>query len=213
MGQMLRGRVRAQPWMGLIVAAAFHGSTALATEMATLPAPVPTINGTAPARPTEAWVRFCQQQPRECQLNPAEPALITLTPEIWQTLITANVHVNSTIMSRSDMAHWGVEDRWDYPDDGFGDCEDYQLLKRRLLVQAGLPRRAMRMTVVIGDGGTGHAVMIARTDRGDFVLDNKRDAVLPWTETGYIYVKQEGVDGFAWASLGGRVSPIATANR
>jgi predicted transglutaminase-like cysteine proteinase len=111
------------------------------------------------------------------------------------------------------MAHWGVEDRWDYPDDGFGDCEDYQLLKRRLLVQAGLPRRAMRMTVVIGDGGTGHAVMIARTDRGDFVLDNKRDAVLPWTETGYIYVKQEGVDGFAWASLGGRVSPIATANR
>jgi predicted transglutaminase-like cysteine proteinase len=116
-------------------------------------------------------------------------------------------------MSRSDMAHWGVEDRWDYPDDGFGDCEDYQLLKRRLLVQAGLPRRAMRMTVVIDHEGTGHAVMIARTDRGDFVLDNKRDAVLPWTETGYIFIKQEGADGLAWAWLGGRTSPVATANR
>lgn len=213
MGQRLRGRGRAQLWIGLVIAAALHGSTPLACQTATLPVPGPTIDGTAPARPTEAWVRFCQQQPRECEVNSAEPALIMLTPEIWQVLISANVHVNSTIKPRSDMAHWGVEDRWDYPDDGFGDCEDYQLLKRKLLVQAGLPRRAMPMTVVIDHEGTGHAVMMARTDRGDFVLDNMRDAVLPWTETGYIFIKQEGADGLAWAWLGGRTSPVATANR
>jgi predicted transglutaminase-like cysteine proteinase len=39
--------------------------------------------------------------------------------------------------------------RGNLAEDGFGDCEDYQLLKRHLLAEAGLPRRAMRMTVVV----------------------------------------------------------------
>ena len=38
------------------------------------------------------------------------------------------------------MEHWGVVERWSYPDDGYGDCEDYVLLKRRMLMQAGWPR-------------------------------------------------------------------------
>src|SRR3712207_7197474 len=45
--------------------------------------------------------------------------------------------------------------------------EDIQLLKRRMLTEAGLPQRAMRMTVVIDEQGAGHAVMMVRTDRGD----------------------------------------------
>jgi predicted transglutaminase-like cysteine proteinase len=52
--------------------------------------------------------------------------------------------------------HWGVEDRWDFAEDGYGDCEDYQLIKRRELVKAGLPRRAFRMTVVNDEVGDGH---------------------------------------------------------
>jgi predicted transglutaminase-like cysteine proteinase len=51
-----------------------------------------------------------------------------------------------------------------------------------------------------------------RTDRGDFILDNKTSAVLPWNKTGYIFVKREGQDGTAWVSLGGVLSPVATAN-
>jgi len=70
------------------------------------------------------------------------------------------------------------------------------------------------MTVVIDDIGEGHAVMMVRTDRGDFILDNKRNAVLPWNQTGYTYVKREGDAGIAWASLGGVVtSPVTTAGR
>ena len=60
----------------------------------------------------------------------------------------------------SDRDHWGVADRWDYPDDGAGDCEDIQLLKRKLLSAAGLPRRALRMTVVYDEHQTGHAVLM-----------------------------------------------------
>jgi predicted transglutaminase-like cysteine proteinase len=71
----------------------------------------------------------------------------------------------------------------------------------------------MRITVVLDEKREGHAVLMVRTDRGDFILDNKVQSVLPWHQTGYVFVKREGQDGLAWASLGGAMSPIATANR
>src|SRR3712207_8819317 len=88
--------------------------------------------------------------------------------------------------------------------------EDIQLLKRRMFTEAGLPQRAMRMTVVIDEQGAGHAVMMVRADRGDYMLDNKRKAVLSWQETGYRYVKREGSDSSAWVWLGNQAAPILT---
>jgi predicted transglutaminase-like cysteine proteinase len=163
------------------------------------------------AGPTWAWIRFCNQQPLECSVDPSEPATIVLTQEIWAALRDVNRHVNSTIVAVSDQDHWGEADRWDYPDDGLGDCEDMQLLKRRLLIEMGLPRRALRMTVVIDEQGAGHAVLRVLTDRGDLILDNKRDDVLPWQQTGYLYVKGEGTDSAAWVWFGDQVAPIVTA--
>ena len=138
------------------------------------------------------WIRFCEQNPAECAVDPDEPATIDLTAKHWQTLNRINQQVNGAIKAKTDKDHWGVEDIWDLAEDGAGDCEDYQLLKRRLLVEAGFPRRALRMTVVLDEGGDGHAVMMVRTDRGDFILDNKRHAILPWHRTGYPYIKREG---------------------
>lgn len=54
---------------------------------------------------------------------------------------------------------------------------------------------------------------MVRTDRGDFILDDKRDVILPWAKADYVYVKREGSDSASWTWLGGRTSPIATANR
>jgi hypothetical protein len=62
--------------------------------------------------------------------------------------------------------------------------------------------------VVFDDVGEGHAVLMALTDRGEFILDNKRDAVLPWNETRYTYLKREGSDGQTWVSLVGRLAPV-----
>jgi predicted transglutaminase-like cysteine proteinase len=87
------------------------------------------------------------------------------------------------------------------PTDGMGDCEDYQLLKRKLLVEAGLPRRAMRMTVVIDDIDEGHAVLTVRTGAGDLILDNKVDAVLPWHEVKYEFIKRESSRSAEWLFL------------
>jgi hypothetical protein len=41
------------------------------------------------------------------------------------------------------MEHWGVIEQWDYPADGKGDCEDYALFKRKILVDEGFPRQAL----------------------------------------------------------------------
>jgi predicted transglutaminase-like cysteine proteinase len=165
------------------------------------------------ARPTIGWVRFCEHSPEECAVDLSEPATIELAPKVWQTLVRINRQVNGSIKAAADKDHWGVEDRWDYPEDGVGDCEDFQLLKRKLLAEAGLPRRAMRMTVVIDAEGDGHAVLTVRTDGGDLILDNKRDAVLAWNETGYEFIKREGSDTKAWVALGGEPARTVVASR
>ena len=165
------------------------------------------------AGPTPAWIAFCAQMPEECAYDASEPARIVLDQTTWKAIVEINERVNDTIIPVTDQDHWGVADRWDYPDDGLGDCEDIQLLKRRMLTEKGLPHRALRMTVVIDELGAGHAVLMARTDRGDFILDNKRKAVLPWRETGYRYVKREGSDNAAWVWLGNQAAPIVTATK
>jgi predicted transglutaminase-like cysteine proteinase len=188
------------------------GVAAQAQTLASLPAAQP-IEKNGTARPVLGWVKFCERHPEECRVDTTEAAVVTVTPQVWRSIVAVNRRVNARIKPLTDKEHWGVVDSWDFPDDGLGDCEDYQLLKRKLLVDQGLSRRAMRMTVVIDDQGEGHAVLMVRTDRGDFILDNKTSAVLPWNQTGYVFVKREGQDNSTWASLGGLASPVTTANR
>jgi predicted transglutaminase-like cysteine proteinase len=69
------------------------------------------------------------------------------------------------------------------------------------------------MTVVTDKERAGHADMMVRTTRGDFILAKTRNAILPWHKTGYVYIKREGNDGTASASLGGRTPPTTIGNR
>ncbi|WP_279359180.1 transglutaminase-like cysteine peptidase [Methylobacterium indicum] len=200
--------------------AAFAAVTLLASvtgagsqTLAALPAVTIPAAPVGEARPVPAWTEFCARYARECAVDTSEPTEVTLTPRLWHTVTTVNRQVNTSLRAVTDQEHWGVPDRWDLAEDGSGDCEDFQLLKRKLLAQAGLPRRAMRMTVVIDEKGEGHAVLMLRTDRGDFVLDNKTSAVLPWHKTGYTYIKREADEAMRWVSLGRAVSPVVTANR
>ena len=110
----------------------------------------------------------------------------------------------------TDMDHWGVVERWNYPDDGYGDCEDYVLHKRKMLMQAGWPREALLITVVRDRNGDGHAILTVKTDKGEFILDNQTDEILLWSETGYRFVKRQSqADPNIWIALG----DTATARR
>lgn len=186
-------------------------SGASAQTIVSLPAPSEERPTSGNAKPTPAYLDFCHRLPAECVVDLSEPPTLELTLRIWRDLIAVNDEVNQRIKPMTDWEHWGVWDRWDFPDDGFGDCEDFQLLKRKILVDHGLPRRPMRMTVVLDGDGNGHAVLMVRTDRGDLILDNQRQAILPWKDTGYVYLKRESASGDGWVSLEAGASPSATA--
>lgn len=206
----LRGTVIAA--LALVGAVLAMQGPAQAQILASLPAE-PGIVAKMEARPIAAWVTFCEGYAAECAVDRTEATRISLTPAIWNTIVSVNRRINKAVQPMTDMDHLHVADRWDLAEDGIGDCEDYQLLKRHILAEAGLPRRAMRMTVVIDEKGEGHAVLTLITDRGDLILDNKTDAILPWHRTGYVFIKRESQDNVAWVSLGGATSPATTANR
>ena len=161
------------------------------------------------------WIDFCASYKGECATTPTTPRDIVLTPRAFKDLARVNKWVNDTIKPMTDMEHWGVIERWSYPDDGYGDCEDYVLLKRRLLMQAGWPREALLITVVRDKKDEGHAVLTVKTDRGEFILDNQVGDILQWSETGYRFVKRQSQhDPNVWVSLGDpRPAPPTVAAR
>lgn len=179
-----------------------HIPNALAQQKAVTPSVLGGEKTSGTAQPPYGWVDFCKRHAKECEVDIAEPKTIILTEKIWNLLIAVNIKTNKDIEHQSDMDHWGIVDRWDLAEDGKGDTEDYVNLKKRRLVDAGLPRRALLTTVVIDDKNDGHAVLTVRTDRGDFILDNNRNKILRWDQTGYTYIKRESQDKSAWVGLG-----------
>lgn len=208
-------RLRSLAGAALAVVLVF-GSTGSAQAQSAPGIPVASAPATAvgEARAPYAWVDFCKRMPAECRLDTREADRIELNAKSWKAIVAINGKVNREIEPVTDEEHWGVVDHWDIPTDGKGDCEDYVLLKRKRLAEAGLPRRAMLVTVVIDEENAGHAVLMIRTDKGDFILDNKRNAILPWNQTGYVYVKRESQYQTGWTSLGGQQSPtVASVQR
>jgi predicted transglutaminase-like cysteine proteinase len=166
----------------------------------------------AGARAPIGWLEFCSEYAPECETKPLEPRDVVLTTKAWKDLARINKWVNETIRPITDLEHWGVVERWNYPDDGYGDCEDYVLLKRRMLMAAGWPRQALLITVVRDKRGDGHAVLTVKTDKGEFILDNQEDEVLLWSETGYRYVKRQSqTDPNVWVGLGDTRPALSTA--
>jgi predicted transglutaminase-like cysteine proteinase len=159
------------------------------------------------------WVDFCADNPKDCSAGPTQPRDIVMTQPAWKDLVRVNRWVNETIKPMTDQEHWGVIERWSYPTDGYGDCEDYVLLKRKMLIEAGWPREALLITVVRDKKGDGHAVLTVKTDKGEFILDNQNESVLAWHETGYRFVKRQSqADQNMWVALGDTRPNVATAS-
>jgi predicted transglutaminase-like cysteine proteinase len=153
------------------------------------------------------WVDFCQRYRDECANGGAPSRNIVLTSKALKRIQKINAWVNKSIQPVSDIDHWGLVDQWDYPTDGKGDCEDYVLLKRKMLIEEGFPRQALLVTVVKEKNGDGHAVLTIKTSRGEFALDNLSDEVLPWTSAPYRFVKRQSQeDPNVWVAVGAPTS-------
>ena len=160
------------------------------------------------------WVDFCARYAGECPNNDLSVEDIDLTTKNYKLIERINRWVNASIEPVSDMEHWGVVDQWDLPNDGKGDCEDYALLKRKMLIEEGLPRQALLLTVVRDKHNEGHAILTIKTNRGEFVLDNLHNEVKPWTATGYRFVKRQSQPNpNVWVSIGDPASAPYTASR
>lgn len=88
--------------------------------------------------------------------------------------IALQVHnkVNSETIYRSDWLQYGVPEFWESAGK-FGDCEDYALLKRKMLIDAGFDRDKIHLCTCFVDGA-GHCVLLVETDRGNYILDNNQ---------------------------------------
>ena len=147
-------------------------------------------------------LEFCRRLPAECRSSRDVIEKVALTDQKWQELVEVNAHFNAAIIPVTDMEHLGVAEDWSFPDNGYGDCEDFALAKRRELIHRGWHPSALLMTVVREADGAGHAVLMVRTDRGDLVLDNQDPMIRLWTETAYQFVKRQAQNNPAhWVSI------------
>jgi predicted transglutaminase-like cysteine proteinase len=151
--------------------------------------------------PPIGYVNFCQQHQADCRASGRYADRLQLTSAKRRELEQVNRYVNKTVSPVTDLDLYGKVEVWTYPD-GKGDCEDYVLLKRRMLIERGWPESTLLITVVRDENNEGHAVLTARTDVGDLVLDNKRQQILRWSDTPYTFIKrQSDRNPLVWTSL------------
>jgi predicted transglutaminase-like cysteine proteinase len=153
------------------------------------------------ASPPYGFVDFCNRMPQECAGDTVDQVRFFASPQRLAELDDINRVVNTSIEPATDLELYGVEEYWTLPV-AKGDCEDYALLKRHLLIKRGWPVGSLLITVVKDEKGEGHAILTARTAQGDFILDNKNPMVLPWYRTPYEYVmRQSYLNPRVWMSL------------
>jgi len=158
------------------------------------------VTGNVTSQPIGHY-EFCRTHSAECSVRTKAGSAARLTDHGWSLVRQINETVNASITPMTDMEIYGREEVWAYPVDA-GDCEDFVLLKRRKLMEAGLSASDLLITVVRKPDGEGHAVLTLRTGSGDFVLDNLTDEIKPWYSTPYIFLKrQASFDTGRWVTI------------
>jgi len=133
---------------------------------------------------------FCEAHRDECSIRSANTIAPRVTEFGWDTVRRINAEVNRDIMPMTDEEIFGRDEVWTYPKD-VGDCEDFALLKRKILIEKGFAPADLLITVVRKPDGEGHAVLTLRTSDGDYILDNLDNSVKLWSETTYRYLKRQ----------------------
>lgn len=158
-------------------------------------------------------LEFCNSHPAECRPNDRVVPAEVLTDSNWQQLVSVNAFYNQNVVPVTDQDLYRVAEFWTYPN-GYGDCEDFALAKRRDLINSGWHPSTLMIAVVKETNGNGHAVLLARTDRGDLVLDNQDGSIRLWSDTPYKFIKRQSqANAGQWVDMiDDRVLVVAAAN-
>ena len=115
-------------------------------------------------------------------------ALLSLAREV-------NNAINHQYRQVTDRSQYGTEEVWALPTSSRGgDCEDFVLAKKHSLIEAGVAPGRLLIATVLDRRRALHAVLVLRTEEGDFVLDNLNNRVKGWQETGYSFLRMQNPD-------------------
>ena len=147
------------------------------------------------------YISFCMRFVAQCPSSTSQAAPISVW-RYWPQIVTINQRVNRAITPETALKHYGRAQYWNIPTDGFGDCVDYALTKRRDLARAGIPLSDLNIAIVKLPDGELHAVLAVHTSNGDYVLDNLRTAIVLWKSTGYTFLSRMSVKSpTAWVAV------------
>jgi predicted transglutaminase-like cysteine proteinase len=131
--------------------------------------------------PPLGFVIFCLDYPQECQpKNESGKTDLDL-------LRAVNVMVNFTIKQKAESDGFDI---WQIPTDS-GDCEDYVLLKRKILIDQGYKWQNLSIAAVRTPFDEIHAVLLAKHDDDIYVLDNLHDDILLLKFSDYQIIKRQ----------------------
>jgi predicted transglutaminase-like cysteine proteinase len=150
------------------------------------------IPGGAQAQAPFGYIDFCMRFTDQCPPGLKQAPPVT-TWRYWPQMVNINRRVNRAIKPESAIRHYGRYQYWNIPNDGYGDCVDYALTKRRDLARAGIPLSDLNIAIVRLPDGELHAVLVVATVDGDYVLDNLHPRIRLWNQTGYVFLSEMSV--------------------
>jgi len=167
-------------------------------------APRPNLPTFGPATPPAGFVAFNTKTREDHPKRVVVPAIIQIEPEIWSLIRELNAWVNGSVRyQRNDTEEWA------YPVNAIGDCRGIALLKRRVLTENKIPRPALALAAVLDSEKRGHVVVVMRTNRGEFVLDNQHNEVRHWSRARVEFLmRQEYGCPAQWVALSPLVAQL-----
>jgi predicted transglutaminase-like cysteine proteinase len=169
------------------------------------PPPALMPDATAPKAAPRGYIALCTRDPAFC--DGKGPTSVALTHGRWGELLRVNDGVNGLLKPTENpdgRADWSVP-TGALRDAEPADCKNYVLAKKEKLVDLGWPKSALRIGIVTYSRKTPnirHAVLLADTSDGIFVLDNLQRTILRWTEAPYSWVSvQVSTDPDRWEGV------------
>lgn len=131
-------------------------------------------------------VRFCLQYPDDCQAGKVDfrRRHIALTVERWNELNRINREVNRDIIP--DPILGPATEQWKISPTS-GNCHDYAVTKRHMLLALGWPARDLLLAEVVVPSGEHHLILVVRMKDTDLVLDNLNANIRTAAMTRYQY--------------------------
>lgn len=121
------------------------------------------------------WKDFVRRNPDQ---DGGEPCEEILTEGLASDARRINLAVNTLFYRRDKKDFWQIAKE-------SGDCEDLMLAKRNELHKLGYAFGALRPVICKTEEDVWHAVLCLVTDLGDYILDNRHPAIMPWAKLPY----------------------------